>query len=79
MAFFLRNIELDKPQGTISKGQEGVFTLIVQMIRSFLWDLRSRKKQTFEKIAVFTMTKALAHFRRFIECEKSQETTSRGP
>ena len=42
VAFFSPNMECHKPQGTICKGPEGVFTINVQMIRSFVWDLRGR-------------------------------------
>ena len=36
------NMELHKPHETICKGPEGVLTIIVQMISSFLWDLGGR-------------------------------------
>ena len=39
---FSRNIECDKPQGTFCKGPEGVLTIFVELIGSFLWDLRGR-------------------------------------
>ena len=40
--FFSRFIEHEKCQGTFYKGLRGFLTFIVQMIRSFLWDLRGR-------------------------------------
>ena len=47
----------DKCQATIYQGPQGILTNFVQMIRSLLWDLRGRQKQTFQNIAVFKMTK----------------------
>ena len=42
LAYFFRIIEYDKCQETIYKGQQCILTFIVQMIRSFHWDLRGR-------------------------------------
>ena len=61
MVYFSRTIECDKLKGTICKDPEGILTIFVQMIRSFVWDLRGRWKKTFQKLAVFTMTKDLAY------------------
>ena len=55
--FFSCFIEHDKCQEKKYKGPQCTFTIIVQLIRTFVWDLRSRYKQTFQKLAVFTMTK----------------------
>ena len=49
-------IEFDKPQRTNYSGPQSILTLVVQMTWTFLWDLRGRWKQTFQKVAVFTMT-----------------------
>ena len=54
--FFSRFIEHDKCQGTIYKGPKEVWTMIVQMRRTFLWDLRGWYKQTFQKRAFFKVT-----------------------
>ena len=35
-------IEFDKPQGTNFNGPQGFLTIIVQMTRPFLWELRGR-------------------------------------
>ena len=37
---FSRIIEYEKPQGTTYKGSQGTVSVIVQVRRSFLWDLR---------------------------------------
>ena len=37
-----QNIDYDKTQRTLHKGPQGMLTTIVQMIRSFLRDLRGR-------------------------------------
>ena len=37
-------------------------TVIVQMTRLFLWDLTGRWEETFQKTAVFTMTKDFVPF-----------------
>ena len=54
---FPRIIAHDICQATIYQGPQGILPNIVQMIRSFLWDLIGRQKQTFQKLAVFKMTK----------------------
>ena len=45
-----RNIECDKPQGTICKGPKGILTIVLEPIRAFFlgpkWLLRT---QIFEK------------------------------
>ena len=46
---FTRIIETDKPQDTNHKGPQGTLTTFVEVIRSLLWDLRGRQKQTFRK------------------------------
>ena len=46
---------------------------MVQLIRWFLHVVRGRQKQTFLKLAVFTVTKDIGCiFPRIIECEKPQ-------
>ena len=55
-------IEHDECQKTVYRRSQCILTIIVQMIRSFLWDQRGRKKQTFQKIAVFTVTKGFGSF-----------------
>ena len=55
--FFARITEYNKHQGTIYRCQKSFLTIFVQMVRSFLWDLRGRQKQTFQKIDVFMVTK----------------------
>ena len=55
-------IEHDICQGTIYKGPPGLLTKFMQLIRSFRWDLKVSKKQTFQKIAVFTVTKLCGPF-----------------
>ena len=68
-------IEHDKPQGTTHKGAQGFLTILVQMIRSALWDLRRRKKQTFQKIAFLRDYKNFCpNVPRIIEDDKHQET-----
>ena len=54
--------EHDKNQWTFYKNSQASLTFFVQMTRSFLWDLSGREKQTFQKTAVFKMTKASAPF-----------------
>ena len=49
-------------QATIYRGPQSKLTNIVQMIRSFAWDLRGWSKQSFQKWAVFTMTKVIGPF-----------------
>ena len=51
---FLRTIVCSKPQGTVYQGPQGKLTIIVRMLWSHFWNLRSQEKQTFQKIAVFT-------------------------
>ena len=57
--------EHDECQKIVYRRPQCILTIIVQMIRSFLWDLRGRQKECFQKIAVFTVTKILAHFSSF--------------
>ena len=40
--FVSQILECYKPQGTIYNGPQGFSTLMVRMIRSFLWDLKGR-------------------------------------
>ena len=54
---FSRFIERKKSRGRIFKSPQCILEIFVQMICSFLWDVRSPKKPTFQKLAVFTMTK----------------------
>ena len=54
-------------------------TFIVQMIRSFLWDLTGRWERTFQKYAFFTKTIVFGPFPRFIERDKPQGTIHTSP
>ena len=47
-------IEFNKPQVTVYKGLESLSTVILQVISLFLWDLRGRLKQTFQKTSVLS-------------------------
>ena len=62
LAHFSRNIEHDKYRETFYKSSEGNLTYNMQMIRSFLWDIRGRKEQTSEKKAFFKMAKHFGPF-----------------
>ena len=69
-----QNIDYDKTQGTIHKGPQIMLTTSVQMIRSFLWDLRGRWKKTLRKEAFVNKKKIWPIFPHLIECEKPQGT-----
>ena len=71
-SIFSRNIEYDKCQETIYTGPQGVLITIVQMIKTFLWDLRGRWKQTIQEKLFQKWQKFLAFFPRIIECDKHQ-------
>ena len=62
LAHFSCIIEHDNCQGTNCKGSPGILTNFVQMVRSFRWDLKVPKKQTFQKRAVFTVTNVFGPF-----------------
>ena len=48
--FFSRNIECDKPQGTLCKGPQAILTITVELIRAFFLGPESLlKTQFFEK------------------------------
>ena len=77
-----RNIECDKPQGTICKGPKGILTIVLEPIRAFFlgpkWLLRT---QIFEKKGKISSEKKTMWpiFSRIIECGKSQGTIFKGP
>ena len=50
---FPRIIEYDKPQGTTYKVSHSTLTDILQVIRSFIYDLRGGWKPRFEKKPLF--------------------------
>ena len=59
---FSRDIEHAKFQGTVHKGPQGILTIIVQILWTFICDLRGRWNQTFQKTAVFTMKEVFGTF-----------------
>ena len=66
-------IKYDKPQGTFYKGPQGILAITVEVIGSILYDLRYREKKTFQKKAVFTMTKVLANFLSYYRVWQTSE------
>ena len=52
-ANFSRIIEYEKFQVTVYRGPQGFFTVILQVIRSFRYDLRCRWKQFLKKKLFF--------------------------
>ena len=76
-----RIIEHGKHQGTTNEGPKGNLTLTVEVIRSFLKDLRGwRKHLFFEKKAILSVKKKFwSNFSRFIECDKPHVTIYKGP
>ena len=80
VAYFLSYYRTWNHQGiTFYNSPQGILTLIVQKTSSFLWDLRGRWKQTFQKRAVFKWQKLWPIFPRFIEYDKPQGTINKGP
>ena len=61
------------------EGPQGVLTFIVQMIRSFFWDLRGREKNRFKKSCLHDDRKNVPNFPGFIKCNKAHETIYKGP
>ena len=59
---FSPDIEHDKCQGTVYKGSQGFLTFFVQLIWTYIWHLKGRLKQTFQKTAVFTMKEVFGPF-----------------
>ena len=55
-------IENEKPHGALFKGPEGFLAVTVEVIWSVLWDLKNSIEQTFQKLALFTMTKYFGKF-----------------
>ena len=77
---FSRIIIHEQCQARICKGSQYILPILVQMMRSFLWELSGRlKKKTFQSIAVFTVTKVfLPIFPRIIECDRAHGTLYKG-
>ena len=46
---FSRNIEIDKPRGTSLKSPQGILTIFVLVIRSFLQEITGLEKDCSEK------------------------------
>ena len=70
----------EKSQRTIHKAPEGKLTSIVEAIRSFLYDLRSREPSFSEKKRYLPGDKTFwATFPRIIECDRPQGTICKGP
>ena len=62
------------------KCPQGILKIIVQMIRSFLWDVRGRWKKNISKNSFFHGDKRFwPTFPRIIDCGKPQETLVKGP
>ena len=59
---FSRFIEHENWQRAQYEGRQGVLTLIVEIIRTFPWDLRGWQKKSFQKMSFFAMTKVFAVF-----------------
>ena len=79
---FSRNMESRNLRGRVWKGPQNKLKTIVQLIRSFLWDLRGRQKKKHFKKAIFPVEMNLANFFLVfssIESEKPQETIYEGP
>ena len=60
--FFSRDIEHDKCQVAVYKGSQGILTIFVQLIWTYIWHIKDRLKQTFQKTAVFTMKEVFGPF-----------------
>ena len=78
---FSRIIESDKPRNRIWKCPKSILTFNVEVIRSFLQDLRGCWKHKFlKKKATFPVEKRFWPFSsRIIEHHKRQRTTYKGP
>ena len=78
---FFSHYRVWKTSKTIYKGPKGILTITVEVIRSFLWDLRECWKQkSFEEKWIFPLNKWLwPSFSRIIECDKHQWTFYNGP
>ena len=77
---FSRDIEHAKFQGTVYKGSQSFLTFFVQMIWDFIWHLRGRLKQTFQKNSCFHDEGSFwPIFPCNIECDKPQGTIYNGP
>ena len=48
--FFPQNIEFDRPQRTVTDGQQGFLTFIMRVKRSHFWDVRGQLKKCPTKI-----------------------------
>ena len=69
-----------KMKETHYKLPQGVLTMVVQMIRTLLWDLKGWQKKNFSKNSFFRDEKSFWRiFPRNIEYEKHQGTIYKGP
>ena len=73
-ANFSRFIEFGKTQVTIYESPKGFVTVIEQVIRSFLYDLRGRRKQFLKKGYFADEKHFWLIFSRFLEHQKPQKT-----
>ena len=78
--FFLVISNMTTVKEHFYKGPQGILTNISQLIWSFILYLRGRQKQTFQKIAVFTMKETSGpFFPGIIEFDKPQWTIYMSP
>ena len=77
---FLSIINCDKAPGTVFKCQKGFLTITVEVIISFLQDLRGCWKNNFsKKKAIFPVRKKLwPPLSRIIKCDKPQSKVYKG-
>ena len=61
-SIFSHRIEHFKCRGSTYMAPQGTLTFFAQMIWTFIWHLRVRQKQTFQKTAVFTMKEVFGPF-----------------
>ena len=73
LPIFSRIIDYKKPQRTHYRGLQGFVTVIMQVIRSFLWDPRGRWKQVL-KIGYFPEKKTT--LADFLPYYRERQTTS---
>ena len=78
---FLSNIICVKPPRTVFKCPKGSLTLTLEVILSFLQDLRSCWKNNFSKKKAILPVRKKNYgppFSRFIKCDKPQRTVCKG-
>ena len=78
MAFVSRGILHGECQGTNCKGPESLSTIIVQMIRLFLWYLKGRQKKLFKNSCFHSDNSFSPIFSRIIECDKAEGAVYKG-